>query len=106
MAREIGVVQLRKQIEIRTLGITFGSIGGHQVENRRAAGTQWRALKIGGQKAIRPVGSSTLWKGAFGQDDERRQVLVFSSQAIGRPCAERRVAAKPVASIHLIAGRD
>ena len=72
-----------------------------EVENRRAFGTQPRALVVRRQEAVAPVPRAALREGEFGHHDVAGQVLVHRAEAVSRPRAERGIGAEPAAGVHV-----
>jgi len=78
------------------------SFTGREIENRRALGTQWRALKTGGQVSVAPVRRAPLRIAHLRQDDEAGQILIHRAEAVVHPRTDARIASETVAAIHLI----
>ncbi len=55
-----------------------------------------------GQIAVRPVGRAALRIGEIGQHDKRGQILVLRAESVGRPRANRRIAAELVAGVQVV----
>ena len=74
-----------------------------QIQNRRLAAAQDRALVRRGQEAIAPGGRAALHPArGIGHDHERGHVLVLGAEAVGGPRAEAGPAHEDRAGVHQI----
>ena len=76
--------------------------GRRQVQDRRTFGAQGRTLEIGRQVSVAPVGGAALRVADFRQDDEAGQVAIRRTESVVYPCTETGIAAKAIATVHLI----
>jgi hypothetical protein len=105
MLLRVGLVEVGQQIEVLALMLAGDTFHGLKVQDRRTFGPQRRALKMGRQEAVAPVGSSPLRIRHLRQHQEAWQVLIERAQAVGYPGANGRIAAEAVAGVHLVHGR-
>src|SRR5688572_3124620 len=78
------------------------SLRREQIENWGALWSQRSSLEMRGEIAVAPIRRPALRITYFREHNETRQILVQRAEAVIDPRADRRVAAKPVAAIHLV----
>ena len=101
---DVVFIELRQKIEVAALLLARDTLGRVQIENRRTLRAQRGALKVRRQKAVGPVRRAALRIGHLGQHDESGQILILRAEPVGDPRANRRIAAEPVAGVHVIIG--
>ena len=88
---------------VARLLFTRNSLRRLQIQNRRIAAAQERALIRRGQITVAPRRRAALHPArGIGHHHERRHVLVLRAQPVGRPRAEARPAHQNRAGVHLI----
>ena len=102
MLRGVGGVELGDEIEVLALTLRGDAGGGREIEDRRTLGAEGGALKTRGQVTIAPIGRAALRIGNFGENDEAGEILVEGAEAVVDPSPEAGIAAKAVATVHLI----
>src|SRR5262245_61424384 len=73
-----------------------------EIEDRRTARPQRRSLKLRRQKSTAPIRRAALWMRNLRQHDEAREIAIFRAESVSEPRADRRIANKAIARVHLI----
>src|SRR5687768_17054096 len=99
-------VDLLHEVQLGALVLARDVLGAREIQNRRAGGTEQRALITCRQKAGTPIERSAFYAVAVSQHHVTGQVLAFAAQPISDPRARAGKARSSDAGVDLVKRRD